>query len=250
MKSIILALIGLLIWSTYGIAQEKTTTTSVVDESRIIAIEKDARELSGKIKELKEENAELKSTIKESESFYKNWQWVCGGLCGGGLLGFAFLIVVFIPKKVKNSIQEKITTLFQDRKNEFESIVNEFSEEQKIKNKYKLIVLTHIKTSSRYHLDLLMRHGFKVQSYPALENLQEAIFTKDDVLIINNEVINNEEAPWNSSTVEEFINAHPNLCFYIGRGVIQTSGDRANGFAASNIRTQFLGNLMNMLKYQ
>ena len=84
-----------------------------------------------------------------------------------------------------------------------------------------------------------------VRSLTTLEYLSEAQFTEDDILIINN-----EEGYWTTNEVQHFVHSHPNVCFYIGRGFIETEGDAVNRFAASNFRPQFIGNLMNVLKYR
>ena len=105
-------------------------------------------------------------------------------------------------------------------------------------------MLSHASGNDNYHFDLFKKHGFAVSALTNLEQLSEATFTQNDCIIINN-----EGAHWLPEEVEAFIEAHPNLCFYIGKGQIRTTSNASTRFAAANIRTQVVGNFINLLKY-
>jgi len=63
-------------------------------------------------------------------------------------------------------------------------------------------------------------------------------------------IINDEDAHWTLDEVHQFISDIPNQCFYIGKKQVPIEGDVLHRFAAVSFRAQFIGNLMNVLRYR
>jgi len=241
-------IIFLLCVSTQSFAQANPSTEVIIE--RLNALEKDNQHLREDIVDLKSENDDLKSkdkalesSIKEYEPF-KFWAWILGGLGITSVLGLALLYFRVIPSKINKQVDEVIKTILTDRRDDFLSILKEYDFEKSVKQRHKIVLLSHRNGSDDYHYRLLHRNGFHVTAFTSLEQLDEAKFTSDDILVINN-----DGDHWSEEAVQTFINMHPNYCFYFGRGRIIPLGDRQNRFAAANFRTQFIGNLMNVLKY-
>lgn len=247
MKTIVLVLFGVcaihLSARTQSVKQNETSPNT--DNQQIQVLEKKFGELKEELEKTKKEQAELKTTVEEYESFYKNWKWIAGffGIVGFGAL--MWMLYKYIPKKVNTEVDKVIDSLVKDRRDQFMAVLKEFDWEQQLKKKHKLIMITHRNGSDTYHFDLLTKHGFSVTPLTNIEKLDNATLTQEDVVIINN-----EGDHWQPEDIEVFINRIPNYCFYIGKGIIKTNGSSANRFAAANIRTQFIVNLVNTLKYQ
>lgn len=231
-------------------------------DNRIHNLERANENLSDKLRisldshnDLKGDFEKLEAKFEKYEPFMQNWNWILGGFGTSVLVvigGFLFWFYGKALPKLKNDIfitaradiDASITKVIADQRANFMAILKEYDKEQQAKEKYNIVMLTHKEGSDNYHFEKLTNHGFKITPLSTISQLNDATFNNDDVLIINN-----EGEHWELKEIEDFINTRPNLCYYIGRGVIKTNADAINRFAAVNIRTQFIGNLMNMLKY-
>lgn len=230
-------------------AQQKFLSTEVIVE-RINSLEKDNQRLREGITDLKRENdklnseyKELKASLKEYEPF-KFWTWILGALGIGSILGLAWMCLKFIPTRINKQVDEIINKIFTDRRDDFLSLLKEYDFEKLVKQRHRIVLLSHRNGSDDYQYRMLNKNGFKVYALTKLEQLQDAQFTSEDIIVINN-----DGNHWAVEQVQDFINTLPNYFFYFGKGIINTTGDRQERFAAANFRTQFIGNLMNVLKY-
>lgn len=232
-----------------AISQQVQPTTGVVEE-RLNSLERENQRLRKDMtdqedanKELKEKDKEIEASLKEYEPF-KNWAWIMAILGISSVGGLALLYFKVIPNKVNNQVDAVIAKLLTDRREDFLGLLKEYDFEKTVKQRHKIVLLSHRNGSDDYHHKMLTKNGFQVQAFTNLEQLQGVDFTADDILIINN-----DGDHWDLGQIEEFINAHPNYCFYFGNGRITVDGEKLNRFTAANFRTQFIGNLMNVLKY-
>ncbi|WP_181309023.1 NARF domain-containing protein [Rufibacter sp. XAAS-G3-1] len=228
--------------------QPRVTNGKIVE--RLTAIERDNQrlkediiELEGKHADLKEKNKELEAGLKRYEPF-KFWAWILGGLGVGSILGLTWLYFKVIPGKVNSQVDEIIAKILTDRREDFLGLLKEYDFENSVKRRHQIVLLSHRNGSDDYHHRMLSKNGFQVKAFTRLEQLQQAVFNPDDILVINN-----DGNHWPADQIQDFINAHPNYCFYFGKGVINPESARLDRFAAANFRTQFIGNLMNVLKY-
>jgi|GEM_PF-3765378 len=249
MRKGLLTLIVTIVLSFYGFSQGKPISTNAQQSTNT---ERDIQELTARLDKAEKKIVELSATVEEYESFYKHWQWVLGvfSIVSLGSWGFSvFLKYIYIPKKIIEEVNKLIDAslkkTFNDRYDDFLSLLRGYDFDKKIKEKYKLIAITHPDDSETYHYKLLIKNGFSVTAYTNTGILKELPVATEEVIIINDEA-----GRWPKEEVEQFINTNENFCFYIGPKRIDPISSASNRFAASNIRTQFIGNLMNMLKYQ
>ena len=228
-----------------SIAQQTSSSAPIQNTQQQVAdLERSNRILREDLNRLQKDHDDLKENFDEYEPLLKNWQWLFGGLGIAGLLGWFLALRPYVKSKVEKEVDETIKSLLSNRRKDFLSVLDDYDHDRRIKEKHTLILLTPQKCSDTYHFDLLTKHGLTVKPITGLQQLNEAQFAPGDVLIINDEVEH-----WKKDEVEAFIHAHPNMCFYIGKERIITTGEVSSRFAAANFRVQFLGNLMNMLRY-
>lgn len=234
--------VGSLLISGTAISQQTQPSTSVVAE-RLNSLERENQQLRKDITKLEDANKELTDSLKEYEPF-KFWAWILAILGISSVGGLALLYFKVIPNKVNSQVDTIITKLLTDRREDFLGLLKEYDFEKTVKQRYKIVLLSHRNGNDDYHHRMLTKNGFQVEAYTNLDQLQGVDFTADDIIIINN-----DGDHWAPDQVQVFINAHPNYCFYFGNGRISVQGERLNRFTAANFRTQFIGNLMNVLKY-
>lgn len=230
-------------------AQQASETTTKISE-RLNSIERENQRLKEDISDLEEEqddlkdiNKDLEARLKEYEPF-KFWAWILGGLGVTSIIGIAFLYFKVIPGKVNSQVDAIITKILTDRREDFLGLLKEYDFEKSVKQRHQIILLSHRNGSDDYHHRMLTKNGFQVTALTNLDQLQQAAFNPDDILVINN-----DGGHWPPDQIHDFIDAHPNYCFYFGKGIITPASTRLDRFAAANFRTQFIGNLMNVLKY-
>lgn len=248
-KTVACLIIIMLSLSIQANARQPQVTNGKIVE-RLTAIERenqrlkeDITDLEDKHADLKEKNKELEAGLKEYEPF-KFWAWILGILGVGSLLGLAWLYFKVIPGKVNSQVDEIIAKILTDRREDFLGLLKEYDLENSVKQRHQIVLLSHRNGSDDYHHRMLSKNGFQVKAFTRLDQLQQAAFNPDDILVINN-----DGNHWPTDQIQDFINAHPNYCFYFGKGMINPESARLDRFAAANFRTQFIGNLMNVLKY-
>jgi hypothetical protein len=229
---------------------QRTSATSTKVIERINSIEQENQRLKDDISDLEEEqddlkekNKDLEATLKEYEPL-KNGIWVLTVLGIGSLAGLAWLGFKHIPSKVNSQVDAIITKILTDRREDFLGLLKEYDFEKSVKQRHQIILLSHRSGSDDYHHRMLTKNGFQVTALTNLDQLHQAVFNPDDILVINN-----DGGHWPTDQIQDFIDAHPNYCFYFGKGMINPANTRLDRFAAANFRTQFIGNLMNVLKY-
>ncbi|WP_370731230.1 hypothetical protein [Fibrella arboris] len=234
--------IGAMLISDTVFSQQPQPSINVVAE-RLNSIERENQQLREDITRLEDANKELTDSLKEYEPF-KFWAWILAILGISSVGGLALLYFKVIPNKVNSQVDVIIAKLLTDRREDFLGLLKEYDFEKTVKQRHRIVLLSHRKGNDDYHHRMLTKNGFQVEAYTNLDQLQGIEFTADDIIIINN-----DGDHWAPDQVQVFINAHPNYCFYFGNGRISVEGERLNRFTAANFRTQFIGNLMNVLKY-
>lgn len=225
------------------VSAQATQPNAAVITERLNSIDRENQRLKEDIKELKEANDDLKEEIKEYEPF-KYWSYVFTVLGLSSVAGILLLWFRIIPSKVSSQVDAIIAKLLTDRRDDFLGLLKEYDFEQVIKQRYQIVLLSHRNGSDDYHVRMLEKNGFRVKPLTKLEQLTGAEFSDDDILVINN-----DGDHWPVEEVQTFINGLANSCIYFGNGRIVIDGERLNRFTAANFRTQFIGNLMNYLKY-
>jgi NADH/NAD ratio-sensing transcriptional regulator Rex len=218
-------------------------------KGQIADLERENRNLKDDLARLDKKHKELADDIEDYKPFLEHWKLIIGGLLGLGSLVAGVTYFYKIPAAAKEVFDSKIQKIFTDRREDFLAMLKGYDLDQEIKKRHKVILLTHPNGNDSYHHDLLIKHGFSVEPYTRVGTLAQTFatitVTADDIVIINN-----EDAHWQMSEVHQFIHSTANCCFYIGRGAIDLQGDAINRFAAASFRAQFIGNLMNILKYR
>lgn len=214
-------------------------------------LREDVERIQTTYKDLKKDHEELQEKVEGYQPLLNNWGWMLGGFGGSCVLAFLFLWFVKIPKlinetsaKIEKRIDAEINSVFTDRRDQFMALIKEYSHDEMAKKKHKLVMLTHPTCKDDFHLNVLKRHGFNVTAFTNVEQLCNAQFEQQDVVIINN-----EGGQWKPDEIETFIATCGNICVYVGRGQINTPGEIANRFAAANVRGNFVANVLNTLKY-
>lgn len=232
-----------------SLAQTTQPNTAVIVE-RLNSLERENQRFREDFKDLKKENEKLKEkdgdlekSLKEYEPF-KYWSYWLGLLGFVSVGGVILLWWKIIPKKVDTQVDAIITKLLTDRRDDLMSLLKEYDFEKSVKQRHQIVLLSHRNGSDDYHVRMLEKNGFKVKPFTKLEQLRGAEFADEDILVINN-----DGDHWTVEEVQGFINGLTNYCFYFGNGRVIINGDRLDRFTAANFRTQFIGNLMNVLKY-
>ena len=230
-------------------AQNVQPNTGAIVE-RLNSLERENQRLLTDVNALKLANERLKmksdsfdESLKEYEPF-KFWSYILGILGFSSIAGILILWFKVIPNKVKSQVDAIITKLLTDRREDFLGLLKEYDFEKVIKQRHQIVLLSHRNGSDDYHVRMLEKNGFRVKPLTKLEQLQGAEFTDEDILVINN-----DGDHWPVEEVQAFISGLANSCIYFGNGRIIIDGERLNRFTAANFRTQFIGNLMNYLKY-
>ncbi len=213
-------------------------------EKRNLNLDEDLKKLSVKVQESDTKNNELENSFKDYEPLLKNINWILSGFGVGTLLALLFAFLVYFPKKVNQRIDDEITRILTDRKSDFVELLKDFDFEQKAKQKFRIKLLTHSNGNDSFIYNLLIKNGFNVSSDTKLEKLESNNIEENDIIFINN-----EGGEWQVELIQEFIKKTKNYFFYFGKGVIQLPDKEQSRFAAANIRTQFIGNLLNLIKY-
>ena len=230
-------------------AQQPSPNFDTVSE-QLNSLERENYRLKEDIDFLKSQNGNLKSKYGELEKSlnelrpFKFWAWILGTLGVGSLLGLAWLYFEFIPEKVSEQFIKEIKRHLVDRRDDLMGLLKTYDHEKSIKDKHRIILLSHRNGDDKYLYKALAQNGFYVESHTKLEQLDTIDASSKDILVINN-----EGDHWSGEQIISFVNSSSNYCFYFGRGFISPEGDRRNQFAAASFRTQFIGNLMNLLKY-
>ena len=225
-------------------AQDSAQKFSPSASATIVKLEnEELQKIKSDVQDLRRENQEFREDLDKVKPF-ENWAWVlmCFGV--GSVAVWAWLILKYVPRKVKEQTDEKIAKLLTDRRDDFLGLLKDHDLEKVMKLKHKIVLLSHPSCQDSYHYEMLQKNGFQVNALTNVNQLDTAQFSESDVVVINN-----DGGYWEISEVETFIKGCTNYCFYFGNGRIDLENERLNRFAAANFRTQFIGNLVNILKY-
>lgn len=264
MKVLVIFFASVLFCSTSVVAQNQQAATAPSEQLAILAREnrflrEDLSRTQADLAKLQKEHDELSKTLDGYKPVLDHWQFVLGLF---GILSVTTGIMWFrkIPQAVKKMLDRvpelaqeqydaQIKQVFTDRRAELLAILKEYDADQEIKKKHRIILLTHRNGTDDYHHGLLTKHGFSVYPYTGVDTLAAAMAT-DDIKPDDIIIINNEGKHWLPEEIQKFIHDNSQCCFYIGRGDIALDGEAISRFAAANFRPQFIGNLMNILRYR
>lgn len=207
-------------------------------------LQEDYSRLNLRFKELDESQEDFKSNMKDYEPTLKNLNVVLSCFGSATLLALFLSWFVFIPKKIASKVDSEISRILTDRKSDFIEMLKDYDHEKGAKQKYRIKLLTHKSGSESYIYDLLVNNGFEVSSETKLESLRDAKVEKGDVVFINS-----DGGVWTKEEIQEYFHQLDNYSFYFGSERIDLTGKHKTRFAAANIQTQFIGNLLNLLKY-
>jgi len=237
-------LIVVLIASSSVVAQDSVPRLSPNASATIVKLEiEELQKVKNDIEDLRRANQEFREDLEKVKPF-ENWAWVLTCFGVGSVAVWVWLIFKYVPKKVRDQVDEKIAKLLTDRRDDFLGLLKDYDLEKAMKSKHKIVLMSHPSCQDTYHYEMLQRNGFQVDALTNVDELGTAQFSEGDVLVINN-----EGGYGDVGEVESFIKGCTNYCFYFGNGRINLENERLNRFAAANFRTQFIGNLVNILKY-
>jgi len=237
-------------------AQELSTKRLETAEDRIISLERNNRNqtedlarlqrISGEdINRLQKDYKELNGTVEEYEPFVKGWKWIFPLLGLSSLLGAAWVYFIKVPKKIIEEVDKKIVDLLTTRSEQLAAILSQYDTELLVKRTHNINLLVHQEEVDDFHFQELKKQGFKITSVKKINQLSDAQLAEDEIIVINN-----ESGHWPKSDIEDLIHQHSNHFFYIGQENLAIKGTANNRFAAARVRTQFIGNLINVLKYK
>lgn len=250
MKKFIL-LLSLSAMTMGGYAQNDDINSPKKIQERIEQVERknnylqeDYSRLNLKYIELEKKSKDLEIDMKDNEPILENLKWVLGCFGAGTLFAFLWSIFFFLPKKINAKVDAEISRILTDRKSDFIEMLKDYDHEKGAKQKYRIKLLTHKNGSESYIHDLLIKNGFEVSSETKLESLHDAKVEKGDVVFINS-----DGGVWTKDEIQAYFHQLDNYSFYFGSERIDLTGKHKTRFAAANIQTQFIGNLLNLLKY-
>ncbi|MBD2717105.1 hypothetical protein KBK19_18825 [Microvirga sp. STR05] len=195
----------------------------------------------------KEQQKEISDDVKDIKPFAEYWKLFLLSIVGVGSLWGLWIYFKTIPAIAKKEFEARMSSIFQDKADDLYALMSGYDLDQAIKKKYKIVLLSHM--DDGYHRTLLTENGFEVEYHPRIASLSEAN-TFASIQPENVVIINNEDGHWDPEQVQTFINGVPNHCFYIGKHHVPIQGEALHRFAAVNFRAQFIGNLMNVLRYR
>ncbi|WP_210521743.1 hypothetical protein [Hymenobacter terricola] len=268
MKALIVVFASVLFCNTPVTAQSQQAAT--VPKEQLVVLERENRFLredlnrtQADLAKLQKNHDELSKALDGYKPILEYWQWllgVFGFLSLSALITAGWLWFKKIPKAVKDMLDRvpglaqeqydaQIKQVFTDRRAELLAVLKEYDADQEVKKKHRVVLLTHRDGIDDYHHTQLIKHGFSVYPYTKVDTLAAAVnagdIKPDDIIVINN-----EGKHWLPEEVQKFIHNNPQCCFYIGRGEISLDSEAISRFAAANFRPQFIGNLMNILRYR
>jgi hypothetical protein len=195
----------------------------------------------------KEQQKEISDDVKDIKPFAEYWKLFLLSIVGVSSLWGLWTYFKTIPAIARQEFETRISSIFQEKADDLYALMSGYDLDQAIKKKFKIVLLSH--TDDGYHRTLLKDHGFDVGYHPRIASLSEAhavaSIKPENILIINN-----EDEYWDLEQVQKFISEVPNHCFYIGKKHVPIEGEALHRFAAVNFRAQFIGNLMNVLRYR
>lgn len=246
-KSYILALLVVLLLSF--IVQGKTEIERSMDKIETLERQnqfriEDLARTNEKIKNLESTNQKLEAEINEYKPILDHLNWILSIFSVSVLGGLIYMYWKYVPKKVAELVDSKISSILTDRRDDFIGLLKEYDIEQQVKKSFKIKVLTHPNAQDSYIVNLLRKNEFSVEAFSKVLSLNSVTLSPDDVIVINN-----EDGLWKNEEIAVFFKEINNYSFYFGKGIISLDSGRQNKFAAANIRTQIVSNLINLLKY-
>lgn len=187
------------------------------------------------------------TTLKKAETLFKWWEWIVGifGFTSiASLATFCWLSFSGIKKQADKLFQAKLEKMFTDRYSDMIEILKSYDAEKSIKEKFSITLITHKDDAGSYPREVLTKNGIKFKEFTKTEDLAKVKIEKDSVVMVNNEA-----NKWTTTEVEAYFSGLDNYTFYFGTGIIKLSPNKQKKFGAANIKTQLVGNLLNLLKY-
>lgn len=247
MKKIVL-LLSFVLWIFLGFSQTKPDIQTKA-KSDTDSVEKLQHQEIKNNSETGEESLEAmvkrhETTLKESELLLSNWKMLVGGTLGIATFYGIWLYFYGIKKQADKIYEAKLEKRFTDRYSDMIEILKSYDIEKNIKEKYKITLITHKDDNGSYPREILSKNGIKFTEFTRADDLSKITIEKDLVVMVNNEA-----NKWTVAEIENYFSTLDNYTFYYGLGIIKLPSDKQRKFGAANIKTQLVGNLMNLLKY-
>lgn len=221
-------------------SMEKVETLERQNQFRI----EDLARANEKIKKIETDNQKLEAELNEYKPILDNIKLILSIFGLSVLGGLIYVYWMYVPKKVAELVDAKISSILTDRRDDFIRLLKEYDIEQQVKKNFKIKVLTHPNAQDSYIVNLLSKNEFSVEAFSKVLSLNSVPLSPDDVIVINN-----EDGLWKNEEIAVFFQDINNYSFYFGKGIISLDSGSQNKFAAANIRTQIVSNLLNLLKY-
>ncbi len=168
-----------------------------------------------------------------------------------GIAGVLGIVAMFLslmqraPAIAAKKVKEKFDELLQSKKEQLIALIREQDEERRMKAQKRLLVL-HAPGGDCNFLNLFFAEmDFRQVAYAVIDDYAPS--PEHDLVFFHN-----DNGDLDKAKIVETANRTPShtVCFYFGRGTVDTPGDLGRRFAFANARTQLYGNLMNALRYQ
>lgn len=246
-----------LIFSHAALAQAQQATDARLRalENKVSLLEQSAQakatELDGKFanKAGEMENKMRENLLAQREEFF----WAKAVAIAGGSVSVIAVIIAIISfaRKIhviaERKAQEKFEALFDRDKDKLLALIKQQDIDTQLREQKRIIVLH----AANADLSFLKRffddkdQGFKRIEYKKIDDYMPS--PEHNLVFFHNDNGDLDKAKIVEIASRTLSHA---VCFYFGRGTVDTLGDLGRRFAFANARTQLYGNLMNALRYQ
>lgn len=244
----LIILLGFVVLYTNSLCQAQDNTKEIDQlENRIEILEKRSELLNERF-QTKSESLDLKfqkeaAQLNEDHTILK-WLLILFGSVSifGFMIGY-YRILNKAEKIAEEKIEMKLSQFFEEKKENFKSLIDQQVEENKLKLNSHIQVLTPKDDDQQFAKNFFVEMGFKHVEYDTV-GASLNIGSVPDLVFIND-----EECKVDEVTIKKYIDELPRevVFFYFGKGKIDLRHDR---LAYANSRLQVYGNLMNALTYQ
>lgn len=188
--------------------------------------------------------AELETHFEQLKSdFYTHLYWLLAIVPVTILALFGAVYKAYT--KTKQLVEDQLIKQFQNDKNKFIALIQEYDVELTLKRQSKILVITHHEDSvaEAFVRELFLHSG--------CENVK---FVLSDTSIDHSQFdlifYNNSAKKLEAQNVEDVINSTPKSTMHFHFGGYVNGFDKYSNVAFSNVPSQVYGNLINQLRFQ
>jgi len=197
-----------------------------------------------KSKSLDNKFIELKNKLKDDYNYLKILLLIFGPVTVLGIIFTAYKMWKRVEEIAEEKIREKFDKIFNEKKNQFEKMIENQNEEFQLKEKKSILIISKNEEDESFIEDFFKKMGFKKVEHQSLSKVNK--LEKYDLLFLNNEQKNIDSTDILKLKDKTKSNT---LFFYFGPNYIDRE-EFEHRINFSNSRVQLYGNLINSLRYQ